>query len=711
MRHFMSKQSVTRATLCSTSMWRTAVGMLLASGLLAAGSAQEIVANSSVRYLGARSSLMQVPVTRGNAAVTALDHQGNLVVADTVRGLVSRVPLQGGAVSTLGSGISGISAIAVDVQGDVYVASTNQVLELPAGGGVKTIATGLNHPASLAIGVQGTVIVADTGNNRVLSIAPGGGVTVLSNSIPAPTAVFQSANGDLYVGGRGRLTLIAATSQVFPLGQGWSQPTAILQTATRDLFVVDHGGTTLTKFSYATLQQQVLIASSDSLKPGAIAGDSTGNLYVFDTAATQLVKFDPSFSFGPVPVGTQSSAFTLTFAFQSPLTLGSILELTQGTVDGQLAGIGGSCVAAHAYQPGDTCTVTIAVTPKQAGAWNGDVTLVDDAGNDLLDTEVFAQGVAPVQTLLPGVATTYFRDPYVYESELLPSSLAVDAANNLYIGDDGNRRVLRVAPDGSSTIVLAGNEANNSGLGTPLALALDGKGDLVIADSSYAYGVGPTLPTPGAAPGNVYLAIPYGQWGPNQQYVAYMTGMVVQPNGGFIFSDSSNNRVVAVDPDGYGVEILNTSNLIGSEKLPINYPFSLAWQADGSLLVADFGNGRIIRRTRDGATSDVVAPGAAIAGAPLVQPMGLAVDPAGNIYISDAGNNRVVAISPQGKSWIVADASTVVDGSVTMPISDPQTLAMNSQGDLYIADMGNERVVKLTRSTEDLRFSQTSPGR
>ena len=676
--------------------------------------AQEITSSSIVKYLGATTAaLSNLPVTTGNAGLIALDHQGNLIVADTGSGILSRLPLSGGGASTIASGIAGISAVTADLQGNIYFASTssNQVVEIKAGGTAQiVVASGLNTPSSLAIDLNGNVIIADTGNNRVVEVLQGGAVNVLTTNVQAPTSLYMDPLGNLYIGGTGLLAVRLANEQVYPVGQNWIQPKAILQAGGHDLYVIESSGNQLIKYISATSQQQVLLTPADNILTASITGDNDGDIYLFNQKNSQVSKLDPSIRFGQLPVGVKSAPYTLTFEFETADALASILDLTQGTADGQLTTGNSSCVVGFAYQAGDTCTVQASVTLTKSGKWNGDVTLVDASGNNLLDTEVFAQGIAPVQALLPGQAQTYFRDPYSYEAELLPTSLAVDAADNLYIGDDGNQRVLRVTPDGSMTIPLVGNSPLNQGLKNPLALALDGKGNLFIADQSFAWGVSPNLASPGTYNAASFTAIPYAQWGPQQQYVNYMTGLLVQPSGGFVFSDSANNRVIAVGPDGAGTEILNASVPIGNEQEAVNYPLSLAYEPDGSLLLVDFGNDRIVRRTSAGVVSDVVAPGANVAGAALSQPMGLAVDPAGNIYIADAGNNRIVGVSPNGNSWIVADATTPVDGSTSVPVNNPQTLALDTHGNLYVGDLGNERIVKIIRTTQNVMFNQTNTG-
>ena len=77
---------------------------------------------------------------------------------------------------------------------------------------------------------------------------------------------------------------------------------------------------------------------------------------------------------------------------------------------------------------------------------------------------------------------------------------------------------------------------------------------------------------------------------------------------------------------------------------------------------------------------------------PLNLPAGIVVDSAGDVFIADTGNNRIVEINPQGT------ASALTISGIGTPLNSPSGLALDSAGNLYIADRGNNRVVKVTSS-------------
>lgn len=91
--------------------------------------------------------------------------------------------------------------------------------------------------------------------------------------------------------------------------------------------------------------------------------------------------------------------------------------------------------------------------------------------------------------------------------------------------------------------------------------------------------------------------------------------------------------------------------------------------------------------TFDGAAS-VLDPGST----PLSNPAGVAFDTFGNTYIADSGNNRIVKAAADGTVAVLA-----ING-LGAALNDPEAIATDSSGNIYIADSGNSRVVKVTSS-------------
>src|ERR1017187_6763745 len=112
-----------------------------------------------------------------------------------------------GAQTTLGSGLSLPTGVAVDGAGDVFIADSynSRVVEVPAGGGVQTtVGSGLHDPTAVAVDGAGSVVIADTYNNRVVKVPAGGGAqTTVGSALSLPYGVAVDGAGDVFIADSG----------------------------------------------------------------------------------------------------------------------------------------------------------------------------------------------------------------------------------------------------------------------------------------------------------------------------------------------------------------------------------------------------------------------------------------------------------------------------------------------------------------------------
>jgi sugar lactone lactonase YvrE len=183
-------------------------------------------------------------------------------------------------------------------------------------------------------------------------------------------------------------------------------------------------------------------------------------------------------------------------------------------------------------------------------------------------------------------------------------------------------------------------------------------------------------------------------------------------------ADKFNNAIRKIGPsDSHPVTTLaGNGSSVGykDEKgtaAQFNEPAGVAVDAAGNVYVADRNNNCIRKITSDGAVTTFAGKGPdnpgyvdAIKGsdAKFKGPSDVAIDAAGNIYVVDSGNNRVRKITPEGEVSTLAgngEAGFLDDetfGGSSAKFNYPTGIAVDANGNVYVADQGNNRIRKIT---------------
>jgi len=324
----------------------------------------------------------------------------------------------------------------------------------------------------------------------------------------------------------------------------------------------------------------------------------------------------------------------------------------------------------------------------------------------------------------------------------LPGIL-VDDGGGVYIADSGNNRVRLLSPDGTIITIAGNGDSGNSGDGGPPPNAqLAHPSSLAnYASNLYIYIVsGNSIRrlTPGtittiasAAPGSVVATD-----SADNLYIAG-GGSVrkLAPSGDIATIAAEDGAAIAVDRSGYVFlaqgarvrEITPAGQIVtvagnGScgysgdggpatgAQVCVN---GLAIDRDGNIYLAEAQSQRIRKISPDGIISTVAGNGDCCYsgdGGPAIGAQlnlapwggGMTVDHAGNVYIADAANQRVRKISQSGIVTTVA-GNGISNGysgdggpATSAQLNYPSEVVVDSQGNLYIADVGNQRVRKVT---------------
>ncbi|MGD0000834.1 MAG: hypothetical protein ABSE21_12115 [Bryobacteraceae bacterium] len=254
-----------------------------------------------------------------------------------------------------------------------------------------------------------------------------------------------------------------------------------------------------------------------------------------------------------------------------------------------------------------------------------------------------------------------------------PTGIAFDSSGNLYIADHVNHRIRKVDTSGNIT-TIAGNgtlgylgdsaAATSAELDSPCGVAVDSSGNVYIADT--------------------------------------LNHVIRKVAGGTITTFAGDQSLGS----GY------TGDTAAATSAQLNTPVGIVVDSAGNVWIADTGNSVIREVTTDGNINTIVGNsyadyggdgGTAIASS-LNHPLGLALDAAGNMYIADQLNQRIRMVAATKGVITTTSIITTVAGNgilaskdtgnlaIDAGLSDPSWVAVDSAGNLFIADLVNNIV-------------------
>jgi sugar lactone lactonase YvrE len=309
-----------------------------------------------------------------------------------------------------------------------------------------------------------------------------------------------------------------------------------------------------------------------------------------------------------------------------------------------------------------------------------------------------------------------------------PVGVVEDAQGNVFVADTQNSRIRKIDPSGNVTTV-AGNGNSNSADGTggpngtaeicqPQGLALDAQGNLIVADSFNSIRKIDPLGNVTTIAGSKNGGFVDGTGGPNgTAEFGWPTGVAVDAQGNIFVSELSNNAIRKIDPSG------NVTTIAGDGKTgfvdgpggrngtaEFNIPNGIAIDAQGNLFVADTGNnairkidssGVVTTLAGNGTAGDLDGTGGQLGTAEFNLPYGVAVDAQGNVFVADQANNRIRKIDPSGNVTTLTGNGTAgfFDGTGgptgTAEFNGPSGVAVDAQGSVLVGDSNNLRIRKV----------------
>ncbi len=180
-------------------------------------------------------------------------------------------------------------------------------------------------------------------------------------------------------------------------------------------------------------------------------------------------------------------------------------------------------------------------------------------------------------------------------------------------------------------------------------------------------------------------------------------GVAIDASGNIIITDGDNNRIRKISPEGMVSTIAGSSTGFAdgaSATAQFDFPFGVAIDASGNIIVADRSNHRIRSISPEGmvrtvaGSGDIGSDNGASATAKFNLPSGIAIDASGNIIVVDNGNNLIRSISSDGTvTTIAGGGSGFIDGpSATAGFNVPIGVAIDASGDIIVTDGNSNRI-------------------
>ncbi|WP_288882447.1 RHS repeat-associated core domain-containing protein [Pedobacter panaciterrae] len=360
--------------------------------------------------------------------------------------------------------------------------------------------------------------------------------------------------------------------------------------------------------------------------------------------------------------GGTNSAPSISYPATNILAVGSLASIVPGNTGGA---VGGSSAVTSTF-------VTGMYNPLNTACDASGNVYVADAGNHQVK-KISSLGVV---TVLAGAGYAGYADgtgtSAVFQH---PSALTVDASGNVYVSDQQNHRIRKITPAGVvTTLAGSGSASFADGTGTaasfssPIGLALDGSGNLYVADYS-------------------------------------------------------NNRIRKVTPSGVVTTYAGTgtAGITNGAALSSTFrnPMGLAFDATGNLYVADRINHVVRKITSGGIVSTLAGNGTAGfaegtgTAAMFNEANALTVDAGGNIFLVDRMNNRIRKITPAGVVTTLAGngtAATVNGSGSVVSFNSPYGVSIDAaKANLYVAENSANVIRKISLSGGGYTISPALP--
>ncbi len=641
------------------------------------------------------------------------DNAGDIIFADTGNQTVTRLNSDGTLTVLAGNGIVGFS-----------------------GEGGPARSASLSFPSDAVMDKAGNLYIYDSLNYRIRIVTPAGIISTYAGTGVEGYAGDGGPALQAQIELEGKMAIDAAGTLYFTDGVD-----AVIRRITPDGFISTYAG----NGQFATAPDDgdngPATKASLGLAAGGLAVDGAGNLYVAEDYTYQIRKIAPndiittvagSGAYGYLDGPAASAQFTTPYGIALDASGNLyVADVNNGVIRkvspaGIVSTVAGTPVFSFSGDGGPALAATFRFPEGVSVGGDGNL-YIEDTGNFRIRA-VYGDGTINTVAGDGQFEATPDGTPAANASLLGPNFLSFDPSGRLLIADPGDFTVKRINSDGRIQTIAGlgiqgvgqgyqlvyGGPATGTLLGTPRQAVADAKGNIYISDdyASVVYIITPD--------GNLNLFA--GQVGAYQfggDNIPATSSSFVQPeglaldgSGNLYISDPGDNRIRMVSAATGVITTFAGNGTAGfsgdggpASQAMLNFPQGIAFDPKGNLIIADRGNNRLRMVTPTGAISTIAGDGtsastgnggpASVAG--LHHPYVVAADSGGNIFLIESTAETVREISPGGLISLVAGNGQIGFGGDGGPalqasFSQAQGLAVDSGGNLYVADFNNNRV-------------------